>query len=333
MRTLTEAQWTQIAELAIQAYGLLTAQLNWLSQTHNTVFEVITDEKRYSLRLQIADDGRIEWLRSELTFLRILHDMTKLSVPYPNFTRLGESYARINSADYPPIQAVLFNHLEGESPMPTSIIPEELRKIGAFLGQLHQSSPPFPSPKGFQRPMLDWQGLFGTESIYDPEEGHALFTDEMKRIINRVTEQVQRVMDKLSQSKVQFGMIHGDLLTKNILVHEGDVSALDFEYCGWGYFLYDLAPLLWQFKLEETYAELEDMLWEGYIQVRPQMALHREALEPLIAARHVASIRWIAKNQHHPYVKGKALSIVEQRINELKQFLTTGFLRRNDTQP
>lgn len=333
MSTLTQAHWTHIAELAVQAYGLPDAQLTWLSQTHNTVFNVTTDDKRYVLRLQIVDEGHIEWLRSELTFLRILYDMTNLSVPYPNFTRLGEPYAQISVEGYPKIHAVLFNHLDGESPSPTSIIPEELRKIGAFLGRLHQSSPPFPSPKGFQRPMLDWQGLFGSESIYDPDEGKELFTDDMKRIITRVTEQVQRVMDKLGKAKIQFGMIHGDLLTKNILFHEGDVSALDFEYCGWGYFLYDLAPLLWQFKIEPMYAELEEALWDGYINVRPQMALHREVLEPLIAARHVASIRWIAKNQHHPYVKGKALNIVEQRIAELKHFLTTGFLQREDTQP
>ena len=27
---------------------------------------------------------------------------------------------------------------------------------------------------------------------------------------------------------------------------------LDFEYCGWGFYLYDLAPLLWQLKGERA---------------------------------------------------------------------------------
>ena len=118
------------------------------------------------------------------------------------------------------------------------------------------------------------------------------------------------------------------LLLKNILFHEGEVRALDFEYCGWGYYLYDLTPLLWQLKPQNRYPQLEQALWDGYTSIRPLTQRHRELLETFIAGRQVASMRWIAANRQNPHVVGKVEAILTQRTAELQAFLETGKLNR-----
>ena len=118
------------------------------------------------------------------------------------------------------------------------------------------------------------------------------------------------------------------MLLQNILFHEGEVRALDFEYCGWGYYLYDLTPLLWQLKPQSRYPELEQALWDGYTSIRPLSSRHRELLETFIAGRQVASMRWVAANRHNPAYQGKVEGILAQRTVELQGFLETGMLHR-----
>lgn len=146
--------------------------------------------------------------------------------------------------------------------------------------------------------------------------------------MQQVGQQVGRVFATLGQTRTSYGLIHGDLHQQNILFHEGQARALDFEYCGWGYFLYDFTPLLWQLKLRPDYAELEQALWEGYQAVRPLPSDWRAHLETLIAARQVASIRWLALNHENPSVYPHAQAMMAQRTEELRRFLAEGRLER-----
>ena len=155
-----------------------------------------------------------------------------------------------------------------------------------------------------------------------------VFTDKQISVMDTVAEKVKSAMDELGTVDNEFGLIHGDLLLKNILFHEGDVRALDFEYCGWGYYLYDLTPILWQLKPQDRYPSLEQALWDGYTSVRPLSERHRELLETFIAARQVASMRWVAANRHNPAYVDKVEGIMQQRTAELQEFLETGELNR-----
>ncbi len=127
-----------------------------------------------------------------------------------------------------------------------------------------------------------------------------------------------------------FGLIHGDLLAKNILHCADQPAALDFEYCGWGYYLYDLAPLLWQLKGErpDDYCQLEEAMWAGYTSKTGLDERMRAHLEVFIAARQLASCRWLLANAGHPALREIAPKLLEDRTSELRDFLKTGVLNR-----
>ena len=118
-------------------------------------------------------------------------------------------------------------------------------------------------------------------------------------VFDAVAERVSLAMAMLDRDGEGFGLIHADLLAKNVIFAGDSVAALDFEFSGWGYFLYDLAPLLWQLKGERMadYARLEADFWSGYVSVRAEASDQREYLEdlyrrpatcllPLAAAKH-----------------------------------------------
>ena len=137
-------------------------------------------------------------------------------------------------------------------------------------------------------------------------------------------------MARLDREPASFGLIHADLLSKNALFGRNGVAALDFEYSGWGYFDYDLAPLLWELRGERPadYARLEDALLEGYRSARRDARIDREALEAFVAARQLASCRWLLQNRHHPHLRSATPDLIRQRAAELEYFLNGGVLQR-----
>jgi Ser/Thr protein kinase RdoA (MazF antagonist) len=217
--------------------------------------------------------------------------------------------------------------LEAEPAAVAAITPEQAAQVGTFLARLHQFSASYQPPAGFERPRLDWTGLFSDDSIY-ASAGDSVFSAEQVAVMRAVAERVRETMQALDAQPDSFGLIHGDFIAKNVLFSESQVCALDFEYCAFGYYLYDLAPALLGWNALPAYADLKAALWETYSRQRPQVADQAEYLETLVAGRHVASCRWIASNLHNPKIRNAAPEILAQRSDELRGFLATGQLLR-----
>jgi Ser/Thr protein kinase RdoA (MazF antagonist) len=328
-----KAWWMEHAKSALQQYNMAEADITWLAYTHNAVFDVIQNKKHFVLYLYRHEN--LQWDRVDAIFywMRRLSSGAGLNIPQPVFVD-GNGRPNIVSlrdgkrSNW--INAILVNHLEGENHSNDGVLQDEMHKIGQFLGKFHQFSVDESrkiNPVNF--PFLDYNGLFGEMGVYRlSEEAMQVFTDEQLTVMEAAAEKVKAAMDELGTGESEFGLIHGDLLLQNILFHEGEVRALDFEYCGWGYYLYDLTPILWQLKPQARYPELEQALRDGYTSIRPLSSRHRELLETFIAGRQVASMRWVAANRHNPSYQGKVEGIMVQRAAELQGFLETGILKR-----
>ncbi len=327
--------WMELACTVIKRWNLTVKDVSWLGYTNNAVFKVDAEQGTYVLRLHPPGRIDIPTLTSELQWLRVIRRNTNLIAPFPYEAQIdGETmlFATAYSDKLPSPNIVfctLFEYVEGQEKSSTALTVADMRHVGEFLGKLHTAGQFTPS-QSFVRPWLNWEGLFGENSPYNPRENAHIITDEQLSVFDIVADRVQETMQDVGQGADAFGLVHADMLVKNILFSETDVRALDFEYCGWGYYLYDLTPLLWQLKSDRSddYDVLEDALWEGYTNIKSQPDRYRELLDVFIAGRQLASCRWLAVNLNHPAVREVAPQLLTQRTNELKQFLETGKLDR-----
>jgi Ser/Thr protein kinase RdoA (MazF antagonist) len=187
-------------------------------------------------------------------------------------------------------------------------------------------------PPDFARPRLDYEGLFGQDSPYNPGDGAAIFTSDQRAIFAEVESHVGQVIDELGQGSDTFGLIHADFIIKNFIFNDGELYAIDFDDCGWGYYLYDLAPLLTQVKGKPNYPDIHDAFLGGYTSIRSLPAAYQAHLEAFIAARHLASCRWIAGNLHNPRIREQAVNVIAHRTAELRRFLETGAISHGGKQ-
>ena len=132
--------------------------------------------------------------------------------------------------------------MPGEVKSARDLCPADVSRVGEYLGQLHTIGQ-FNPRAGFDRPRLDWEGLFTNDSPYAAPTDSDLIGKEQRAILDELAARLRRSLSQLAARDEASGLIHADLLAKNIVFREARVAALDFEFCGWGFFLYDLAPL------------------------------------------------------------------------------------------
>jgi Ser/Thr protein kinase RdoA (MazF antagonist) len=326
------ARWKALASQALVHFGLPHASYRLINYTNNAVYAVETGvdagREAYALRLHRPGLKSKVWIESELMWLRALNEHGELVVSQP----VAPLYTGRLQGVEQPVYGVLFRWLEGE-PVQINLRSPDLNTISRFIARLHQQSRSFIPPPGFERPTLDFEGMFGSRSPYQPSaEGEALITASQRDIISHATEHIREVMASLDQQRPDsFGLIHADLIAKNLLWQKKEsgqttVAALDFDDCAFGYYLYDLAPLLWMLKGEPDYPERRSALWDGYHSHNDSITGTIDQLEALVAARHIASIRWVAGNARNPSIRDRAPEIITARIPSLERFLTTGQL-------
>ena len=118
-----------------------------------------------------------------------------------------------------------------------------------------------------------------------------------------------------------FGMIHADFHPGNLLFHKGEVRALDFELCGWGYYLYDIAVMLSVLVgRHPNYETLRSGFIEGYGGARVLSGNWAETVDMFIAARKMIRSLWLAEQIGRPAWEG-AESRVKQEIDYVHSYL------------
>ncbi len=309
------------------AFGLDVLRVHRLPSLSRAVFALEDAAGRYVLRVH-HDHERGEQLNSLLTWLQALAG-TGLCVPRPLPGVAGAWLAQVQVDGLPGQQRCsLLTWLPGAALAPESLTPAQARAMGDLLARLHNFATRWSPPPGFARPRLDADGLFGAHSPYASATGDALFTPELRELMAAVAQGTRELMQRLDAQPDVRGLIHADFIVKNCLFSDAGVSALDFDDCAWGYFLYDLAPAILQFSALPGQAALAEALWTGYTLRRPVAQTQCSELETLVAARLAASCRWLAANQHAPQVRAQTPELLAQRTITLRDYLATGRVRR-----
>src|SRR4029079_15824564 len=97
-----------------------------------------------------------------------------------------------------------------------------------------------------------------------------------------------------------FGLIHSDLHQENYLFHRGRARAIDFDDCGWGHFVYDLAVTVSELQPLPHSAARRAGLLRGYRAVRPLPSEHERYIEVFQALRVLKLTLWFIEQRDRP---------------------------------
>ncbi len=315
---------TQAAHAALAQWGIQPRAVQLLAYLNNAVFRVDTLGRAYVLRLGRPAAGRAAWLGSEIVWLEHLNTVGLIAPP-PLRPLNGEAFGVVPVEGMEtPFLAALFGWLDGDFATLETLTTAQAEQAGYFLACLHTRASQFVAPSGFTRPRLDWEGLFGQNSPYNEGANASIYTPDQRAIFDATAAHVRESMAQPTSDRQAFGLIHGDYVMKNILFRSGAACAIDYDDCAWGHYLYDLAPLLLQLTDSPSKDTLRAAYLRGYAALRPLPPDELTRLETFIAARHLLSCRWVARNLHNPRIRERAPAILAGRAAQLRRFLDTG---------
>jgi Ser/Thr protein kinase RdoA (MazF antagonist) len=128
-------------------------------------------------------------------------------------------------------------------------------------------------------------------------------------------------MHVLGEGREVFGLIHADFYERNYLFSNGEVHAIDFDGCGWGYYLFDIGVAFSTLLARPDYPALRQAFLEGYRRVRPLCGDHEALIDTFIAARLMCHVLWLAAHVDEPAYGLRAIRRIEYELGELQSFL------------
>ncbi|TWP53780.1 phosphotransferase [Lentzea tibetensis] len=312
-------QARRIAVRALTEYPLTDPTLRFVAHGENTTFQVRarTDGgavERFLLRVhRPMRHGRFidstAAIASELRWSMALRAQADLLTPQPLPTREGELTTTTSAPGAPqPRTCSVLRWMDGRrhtrSPRPV-----HLHRLGAAMARLHNHADTWPHPAGFVRTRWDWETFFGDTMQYggiNAAQVWDLLPDDLRRAFDRVAAAARRAMTQLGEGPETFGLIHADLHLDNALFAGDVVKLIDFDDCGIGHRIYDVAVALWELRHRGDYPALRTALIDGYTAHRPLPQAHLDHLDMFIAIREVAFGLWfVGTAQTNPVFQDK----------------------------
>jgi Ser/Thr protein kinase RdoA (MazF antagonist) len=301
------------ARVILQEYPVEILDVKCINFDYNATMKVsVKNGSSYALRINIYSPRTSENLKAEIAWVRLLAQEGRISVPVPIGNREGNFHTSIfHEPSQRTLYCVLYSWLEGEELGDEPTV-EQLKKLGAAMAQLHLSTKTFELPEGCSLPSLKdpmWESedfLLSARSVLNPDAreliGQAmdLIRDETERLFTLSTPQV----------------IHADLHGWNVMWHEDEVSVFDFDDCGIGIPLQDLATALYYLDTPEQ----GEALKEGYASVIPLPDHSSRDMEMLLLQRRIILLNFLHETSNKEH-RAMIPEYQEETLRRIKNFL------------
>jgi len=254
-----------------------------------------------------------------LTWLAALNQEAGLPVPAPVKTQDGKLLVTILTKGIPQGRIVsLLRWLDGRR-LSQGLCPEHLTALGRVVAQMHAFSAGWQPPAGFTRPAWNWDAQLGGSLFKcSRQELVASMPPQVQEPFETVSQEAKQVMESLGQAPDAYGLIHADLYPENVLFKTGDAYPIDFEDCGYGYWMWDIAVALCQWAWGADWERMRDAFREGYARVGCLPETQWAHLDLFVATQFATMVLWAsAFLKEDPMRAGEHIPWRDDNINKL----------------
>ncbi|WP_432514554.1 phosphotransferase enzyme family protein [Kineococcus sp. SYSU DK001] len=302
MAVLDENNSIPLARQALIAYGLpADAPLTFVKLRENCVFRVDTGQGSFALRLHRPGYRSVTEVATEVA---LVHHLAREGLPVPRVvsTADGQLHAAVRH-DGVKVLVDLQHWVDSggnldsveEAVRGTSALePSTFARIGALAARLHDVAERREHPPAGHRTAWDAEGLVGKNSLWgDPRTLPGLRSGDVD-LIDRAAGHVTATLARHDPGPSRYGFIHADLTPENLLRTGEDLVLIDFDDCGEGWYLFDLATVLFFYLPHPRAGEFRAALLAGYTASRPLTAQDLDLFEVLLLARGLTYLGWAA---------------------------------------
>jgi Ser/Thr protein kinase RdoA (MazF antagonist) len=250
------------------------------------------DGAQYVLRLHRPGYQSRPTIESELSWLTALGQETEIPVPTPLATAGGGLLAEV----VPGRLAALFAFEAGREPLPHENLEATFATLGRYAAIAHRHVADWRRPAGFVRPTWDAAAILDSDGLWGNRRRAPHVEGEVAAALDHLDARLRLRLAGYGATPDRFGLIHADMRLANLLVDGDRLVLLDFDDCGFGWFVYDLAASLSFFEASPQVPALIAAWLDGYRAIRPHSADDIAMVDVMILLRRMALLAWIGSH-------------------------------------
>lgn len=292
---------TVLARKSLKLWDLdVYAEANMISHSECAIFLVSGSHThgKTILRIGRPSYNSVNGIRSELAWLIALRAESGVITPEPILGRDGQ-YVQIVTVDglVAPRSIVLFTFVDGVHLEESGDLRQPFQRLGDVTARIHNHSERWCRPPNFERLVWNVENILGGEKALWGDWKKPVGRDVASlTILERAAAMVERRLSAFGKKPTRWGLIHGDLRLANLLVHNGDTRVIDFDDCGFGWYLHDLGTALSFIEGRADKCELIESWLQGYRLHRSVSADEEAEIQTFVMLRRMQLLAWIGSH-------------------------------------
>ena len=210
--------------------------------------------------------------------------------------RNGEVIQESGSSSLAPRRMVMFEFLAGEEPDPDQDLKAPFRQLGAIAARTHLHSICWTRPDAFERLVWDDEMVFGPGANWGDWRAAPGLDSNSERTLADAEALVRARLAAYGREEDRYGLIHADMRLANLLIDGGRTRLIDFDDCGFGWFMYDFAAGISFMEDHPQVPALRTAWLDGYQSVRPLTDADEAEMDSFIMLRRMALLAWIGSH-------------------------------------
>ena len=285
----------ELANEVLTQYQIGKYKLDFINHGENATFKVSTSDKSYLLRIHRGGYHSKSALLEELNWLKRLSGKPSLYIQKPQLNKSGKILSEQNTDKIPLRYCSLMSWQEGRGRY-KNLTPQNLYQLGFLLAELHNSTQ---NTRVKHRHYWDADGLIGKNaklgSILPLQ--NELSAREFADVNKCRLKTLAKIRKYQNNFPERMSLIHADMHFGNVLWEGDNLKPIDFDDCGYGLQMYDLAVVFYSLtgRLKPGTKKLSvfrDSLYSGYRELRNLDVVDEKIMPHLLLARELAMFAW-----------------------------------------
>lgn len=324
-----------MANKAVKKWAISEPVLWLLKYRENCVFGVkdgISGDK-YALRIHRPGYHSNAALNSELRWMEALHN-DGVHTPEIIRSRNNLLMEEITVDEVPEARVCdllgwvigeVLGTIDGEDEVGNKKSFREVEYDHFFAGQIaakiHNQAQKWLLPEGFSRPIMDGPGLVSEQGYLGDFRTHPNLTVAQLLLLKKAANLVSRDLESFGKTADRFGLTHADFLPENLLIDGEDIRIIDFDDCGFGWYMMDIATALFFLQGQASYDSAYKGLTRGYRSCRDLPKDHLAMLPAFFLARGLAYLGWVGTRKETQEFIELSPQLIEGAVAMAEEYL------------
>ena len=315
----------ELAYRAMAHYNLPDASTaSLLNISENATYRIeAPDGRRWALRIHREGYQSRPTIASELAWAMNLRQTGVAITPNPI---PGADGKLVQDVAHPrmkrPRHIVLFDWEDGTEPGIEDDLAGSFESLGEIAARMHVHARQWQRPKWFSRFTWDFETSLGEAKPHWGRWRDGAGLDSAgERLVQRTVDLIGSRLANYGMGADRFGLIHSDLRLANLLIDGKAVKVIDFDDCGFGWYMYDAATPVSFHEHQPHVTQLIESWKTGYRRVLPLSKADEAEIPTFVMLRRLLLVAWIGSHAETDLAKSMGLPYTEGTMGLCEDYL------------